>query len=394
LVGAPTLACATFMQAVSNQAPVILERLQHDWVPHPDISLLDCFCEVDARVEVHLNPCFLGPRLAQGLRKAAGDILLKYQRALNCIPLTVADLRPAGSQYGAVVGDGPYVHFLASFKAVGFAPKKDGWILGRIATEQSTGKGMNVSVLKLLNTFVRKDSLPKELSYNPESRAWLKGSTQLSENHIVLMKVSQLEVDAARIGEMGIGMHGYIESTAHIRKQKIVRESASNLAPNVGAAPSPAKQSTETPATSSVGRGEAESTTPNSAKKHHKDIPIAEATPVKQGIEESATPRSERKKRKEISTGEASPVDRGIDESATPRSAKKSRKETRLDDTPVQGYADEAVTPRSGKKNRTEQAVAANSAHVDSSTKGIATNEEEEASAKSARKERKKEKKR
>lgn len=203
-----------------SQLEGIIERLENDWVGHPEEHLLDCFIEVEARTEIHMHPCYLGSRLKEGLRKAAGEILLKYQRALGCIPLTMADLKPEGSRHGAIVQDTPYVHFLAKFRAVGFAPQKSHWLLGRVNQEQPTPAGMNMRILNLVNVWVPRDSLPTELKYDRSLRAWLKGEKQLTEKHIALLRVESVNTSVRHTGDMGIELRGLVETAGHFKGKR------------------------------------------------------------------------------------------------------------------------------------------------------------------------------
>jgi len=225
-MAAAELATSGSAQVSYNQLKDILERLEHDWVDHPDGGLLDCFIEVEAYTEVHLHPCFLGGRLNEGLRRAASEILLKYNRVLGCIPLTMGDFRPAGSRYGACVSDGPYVHFLARFTSIGFAPRSNGWVLGRVASLQPYGDALNVGVLNLINTRVAKETLPKELTYDARQRIWFNGDTAMRDKHCVLIKLSNVDTNVAKQGDMGIEITGSVKSATHISaKRRAPKES-------------------------------------------------------------------------------------------------------------------------------------------------------------------------
>lgn len=249
--GAAELATSGAVQVSYSHVPHVLERLQNDWVGHPESRFLDCFVEVHARMEVHLNPCFLGARLKQGLRKTAGAILLKYQRVLGCIPLTMADLKPAGSGYGALVGDAPYVHFLTNFRCVGFAPQKGHWVLGRLAREQVSPHGMNISILNLVNIYVQRASLPRELRYVDNERAWFNDEKQLSDRHLVLVKIDRVDTSVERLGDMGIELTGILETVGHIKKKNLKK-------PEFGAA---------SPAASTPGRQAAPEETPKKRRR-------------------------------------------------------------------------------------------------------------------------------
>merc|ERR1740117_851390 len=166
----------------------------------------------------------MGCRLKHGLRKAAGDILLKYQSRLGCIPLTIADMKPAGSRHGAIVGDTPYVHFLATFRCIGFAPARNHWLLGRVSDEQPWPKGMNINVLRLVNIMVQQESLPRELHYSRPDRAWMnsaaeEGKQKLGDKNLVLLRVTKIDCDVIRQGDIGIELKGLVETTGHIREK-------------------------------------------------------------------------------------------------------------------------------------------------------------------------------
>jgi DNA-directed RNA polymerase subunit E'/Rpb7 len=261
------LATAGPAQVTYNQLSDVLLRLENDWVGHPEERHLDCFVEVDAHVEVHMMPMFMGKRLKEGLRKAAGDILLKYQRALGCIPLTTAELAPAGSRHAAIVGDGPFVHFLASFKCVGFAPQKDHWLLGRVSENQPWYKGMNISVLSLVNIMVQQDSLPRELHYSREQRVWLnsdKDDKVLGEKHLVLLKIVRVDTEVSRQGDMGMQLTGHVESTGHIREKRRTPKAAASPGPSAVETPQPKRPLADTPP-------------PSSKRKRDKDVPGGDA---------------------------------------------------------------------------------------------------------------------
>jgi len=285
--GATELATTGAAQVSYNQLRDILARLENDWADHSEEHLLDCFVEVDAHVEVHLHPCYMGAKLKQGLRKVGGEILLKYWRTLGCIPLTLADLQPSGSRHGAIVGDTPYIHFLASFKSVGFAPQKAHWLLGRIATEQPYFKGMNVNILSLVNIMVQQDSIPRELSYSRPQRAWLNGETQLSDKHLVLLKVVRIDTEACRQGDMGIELTGLIETVGHIRAKRRAPKSALDVA-------SPGPVVLETP------RKKTSADTPPTKRKREPEVDggAAPANGDAVGTEDAKKEKKEKKEKK------------------------------------------------------------------------------------------------
>mmetsp|Transcript_153044 Transcript_153044/g.264943 ORF Transcript_153044/g.264943 Transcript_153044/m.264943 type:complete len:294 (-) Transcript_153044:71-952(-) len=183
------------MEIKMQQLPQVLQRLEEDWVALAGKhKASQCFVEVHAQLEVHLHPFFMGDRLAWGLRKAAGELLLKFNQALGCMPLTIADLTPAGSRHGAIVAESPYVHFLASFHTVGFAPKKGQHLVGRITDIQHQGR-LNLQVLGSIHSYAMKQSLPKKLYFERgEPGTWcMEEHGALTEQHLVRFEVAQVK---------------------------------------------------------------------------------------------------------------------------------------------------------------------------------------------------------
>eukprot|EP00933_Yihiella_yeosuensis_P040938 TRINITY_DN35355_c0_g1_i1.p1 TRINITY_DN35355_c0_g1~~TRINITY_DN35355_c0_g1_i1.p1 ORF type:complete len:458 (-),score=128.75 TRINITY_DN35355_c0_g1_i1:145-1518(-) len=149
--------------------PAVLRSVQRDWVTLPkEHRSRSCFVEVTGRLETHLHPVYLSS-LANGLRGAAGCLLHRYSDCLGCIPLAFTEIKPA-SQYAAVVAESPYVHFLIEFKAVGFDPRQGDWIVGRPSMQQLQA-GFNITVLGLVNCFIKKDQLPEDLKW--EGNTWV-----------------------------------------------------------------------------------------------------------------------------------------------------------------------------------------------------------------------------
>jgi len=294
---APELVTTGPAQVTYSQLRGILQRLENDWVDHSEVKLLNCFVEVDAHVEMHMHPCYLGSRLKQGLRKAAGDILLKYHRALGCIPLTMAEFRPAGSRHGALVGDTPYVHFVAVFKALGFSPRGKQWLLGRVSPTQPWAKGMNVNILDLININVGIDALPRELRYDRPSKAWLKDDDPLSEKYLVMLQVTKIDTAALRVGDMGIQVTGCVTTTGHIRK---VRQNKVE----VGAVPDPDSVAATPPV----------DTTPRIWPVNHGAAPSRQAD----------TPRTKRKR--EEKEEEETPNGSAVNGDEEPRKKKKKKR--------------------------------------------------------------------
>jgi len=157
-----------------RQIPAIAESLQADWLHINDGKRpSDCFVEVRGLIETHMHPCFLGPKLRVGLQGAVGTLLHRFSTVLQCVPLCFTRLRPAGT-HAAVVGESPYVHFLADFTAIGFAPVAGHHLIGR-ASKRQTGLGINIQILNTFNAFARTKYLPAELSFDRSKGAWVHG---------------------------------------------------------------------------------------------------------------------------------------------------------------------------------------------------------------------------
>jgi len=155
--------------------PAIGESRQADWLHITNgCRPSDCFVEVRGLLETHMHPCFLGDKLRVGLQGAVGALLLHFNANLRCVPLCFTRLQPAGT-HAAVVGESPYVHFLADFTAIGFAPMVGHHLIGR-ASKRQTRLGINLVILNCFNTFVRKQSLPAELSFDKRNGTWVHGS--------------------------------------------------------------------------------------------------------------------------------------------------------------------------------------------------------------------------
>jgi len=155
-----------------KQLPSVLETLRSDWVNRKsEEQPAECFVEVHARIEVHLHPSHLGPKLAVGLQRAVGALLLRFDPVLRCVPLTCAQVEPVGTK-AAIVGESPYVHFLANFRSVGFAPQREQWLFGRLA-DVHVRPGINLLILGVINAFVDYRDLPSELLYDESSHRWV-----------------------------------------------------------------------------------------------------------------------------------------------------------------------------------------------------------------------------
>lgn len=165
-----------------KQLPGILETLRTDWVRWEGAARpAACFVEVHGRLEMHMHPCFLGPKLALGMRGAAGSLLLRFSERLRCVPIGFTFLEPVGT-YGAVVGESPYVHFLLEFRAVGFVPKQGDCLVGK-ASQHQTAVGLNILVLNTFNCFVTRKRLPSAFWFNREESRWEDGDSQTPVSH-------------------------------------------------------------------------------------------------------------------------------------------------------------------------------------------------------------------
>jgi len=156
-----------------RQIPRVLESLRAEWsaeVPEAERPT-ECFAEVRGRLRVHLHPCFLGKRLLEGMRQAAGSLLMRYSRALKHVPLGFKQLIPAGT-HAALVGESAYVHFLIEFLAIGLLPQSGQRLLGKLGTVQ-TAVGANFTILGNFNSFVSKWDLPEGSWFDTQQGCWM-----------------------------------------------------------------------------------------------------------------------------------------------------------------------------------------------------------------------------
>lgn len=151
----------------AKQLPDVHAKLKDDWSQARGMQPSACFVEVHARLEVHLPPGFLGPKLAMGLRKAVAPLLLRHDIKLGCVPLNYEALKTVGN-CGAIVGESPYVHFLVEFRSVGFAPKPGDWIVCRTASVQQKW-GVSVLILNHFAGLVPQLRTPASLSFNQKT---------------------------------------------------------------------------------------------------------------------------------------------------------------------------------------------------------------------------------
>merc|ERR1719491_1401820 len=107
-----------------------------------------------------MHPCFLGQKLMQGMRAAAGHLLMRYRPELQQVPLAFVKLKPSSS-HAALVGESAYIHFMVEFECVGIRPTQGMTLVGRLAKVQ-TAVGINVSIFDNFNFFVPKMDLPRE----------------------------------------------------------------------------------------------------------------------------------------------------------------------------------------------------------------------------------------
>lgn len=190
------------------QLPDILEQLQREWVGRSGTDRpSECFVEVRGRLEVHMHPRYIGEQLAFGLSRHACEILLRYSSTLGCIPLAYSDLRPTGS-HGAVVAESPWVHFLVDFRAVGFAPKKDQWLLGTTNTVQGAENenGVGLKTLGYFTCWVESKDVPEALRFDNGVRGWVdeKGGRMSEESRAVWFRITKCSIKS----EHSIDMKG------------------------------------------------------------------------------------------------------------------------------------------------------------------------------------------
>jgi len=161
-----------------EQIPKVLDSLTKEWTSSPEHDRSsDCFYEVRGRLTAHMHPCFLGAKLMQGMREAAGHLLMRQNRVLDTVPLGFKELKPANT-HGAVVGESAYVHFLIEFRCIGFRPKPEMKIIGRLG-EHQTAVGLNCSIFNIFNFFVPKGDLPQEAWFDGDVQVWMLGEKKL-----------------------------------------------------------------------------------------------------------------------------------------------------------------------------------------------------------------------
>lgn len=161
-----------------EQIPKILDSLTSEWQSSSqDDFTRGCFCEVRGRLTAHMHPCFLGAKLMQGMREAAGNLLMRQNRVLDVVPLGFKELKSA-NQHAAIVGESAYVHFLIEFRCIGFRPTVNTKIIGRLG-EQQTAVGLNCTIFNNFNFFVRKEDLPLEAWFDGDVKVWMLGEKKL-----------------------------------------------------------------------------------------------------------------------------------------------------------------------------------------------------------------------
>lgn len=144
-------------RSIRNQTVAqIADSLRTDWMPHAGNECLQkSFVQVEAKVEVHLNPCFLGERLEQGLRCVVSKMLLRYSEALGCVLLSYHELRPH-TTHGFINAEYPYVHFILFFKGIALALKNECWLLARLKQSLKKADGL----MTVLGVFHSSGNLP------------------------------------------------------------------------------------------------------------------------------------------------------------------------------------------------------------------------------------------
>lgn len=165
-----------------ERVPHVLKSLKEEWTAASASDRSnDCFREVRGRLTMHMHPYFLGERLMQGMREAAGHLLMRQNRVLQLVPLGFKELKPA-NQHAAVVGESAYIHFLIEFRCIGFRPRVGMNIIGRLGDVQ-TAVGINCTVFNNFNFFVPKDDLPQGAWFDGDESVWMSG--QKGEKELV-----------------------------------------------------------------------------------------------------------------------------------------------------------------------------------------------------------------
>jgi len=185
-----------------NRLPEVLGHLREYWNRSGVFGdeATDCFVEVHGRLEVHLHPCYIGEKLAEGIRRPAFEMLMRYSSVLGCIPLAYTKLKPTGT-HGAIVAESPWVHFVADFTAVGFVLAKDKrWLASfqNVKNRKEVRNGINLLSLGFISCFVPKDTLPKEITYSDSGNAWVdeQGLRLREESRPVVINISSFQASA------------------------------------------------------------------------------------------------------------------------------------------------------------------------------------------------------
>merc|ERR1712146_60229 len=81
------------------------------------------------------------------------------------------------------------------------------------------------NILGLTNLNVGNRDLPAEISYHSQEKVWKMKTDKpepvnLTEKHLVLLRVSKVDTNPARTGDFGIQLAGVIESIGHIRSKR------------------------------------------------------------------------------------------------------------------------------------------------------------------------------
>lgn len=196
-----------------QQIPRVLESLQSEWSQAPvSEQPSNCFSEVHGRLLLHMHPCFLGERLMEGMRGAAGLLLMRYHATLQHVPLGFTVLKPVNT-HAAVVGENAYVHFLIEFHCVGFRPRVGDKLIGRLGTVQ-TAVGINCTIFNNFNFFVHKSDLPAEAWFDSKEGCWMLGVTKLGgkkNDHAICLELTK-PVEENSGGSQPVNFKGILKS--------------------------------------------------------------------------------------------------------------------------------------------------------------------------------------
>jgi len=189
-----------------EQIPRVLESLNSEWKASSAEERSDnCFSEVRGRLTMHMHPCFLGDKLMQGMREAAGHLLMRHSAVLEHVLLGFKELKPANS-HAAVVGESAYVHFLVEFRSIAFQPRKGTKMIGRLSGVQ-TAVGINCTIFNNFNFFVHKGDLPQDTWFDADAGAWMSGEKKLvkkSAGYVPLLLTVGIKEDSGPLNFKGV----------------------------------------------------------------------------------------------------------------------------------------------------------------------------------------------